>query len=120
MLANTITLNDGTSDHVYDLVSRQGMESLRRETGVSSSLNSGLTVKNTVDLGNASAQNRHLVQIARKEIDATTGAEYKGSVHCVISRDKNFTDAELALMIAQLCAFLGVSANITDILLGGN
>jgi len=120
MLANTITLNDGTSDHLYDLVSRKGMESIRRETGVSSTLGSSLVIKNTVDLNSPTAKNRHLVQLVKSELNATTGIFMPYSVHAVVTRDKGVSDANITLMVAQLAAFLGVSANLADVLLGGN
>lgn len=119
MLANSLTLNDGTADHVYDLVSREGMSSVRRELSTDSADGHALVIKNTIDLSNPSAKNRHLVQFNWNEVSAE-GDVYPASVHVVISRHKLVTDAEIEVKIAQLAAFLGVAANIDDILIGGN
>lgn len=120
MLSDTITLTDSSAtDHSYSLVSRQGMESMRRETGVSSAIGSVLTVKNTVDLNNPSARNRHLIQLATNEIDAVTGEKYPLSAHIVISRHKNVTDAYVLEKVSQLADFV-TAANVAEVLIGGN
>lgn len=121
MLSNEITLSDGTDSHTYDLVSRVGMNSIRRHTTDDSAKGRALIIKNTVDISPTStAQNRHLIQLMRSEINPTTSEKYALSVHVVIARDKDVDDALLKKEIAQLVAFLSVDANITDILLGGN
>lgn len=118
MLSNTITLNDGVADALYDLVSRQGMESVRRETGVSSNLASALIIKNTVDLNAPTAKNRHLIQLSG--LESVSDVLYPYSVHCVISRDKNVTDASIKLKLVELAAFISSSTNMDDVLIGGN
>lgn len=123
MLANTITLTNATpTDHIYDLVSREGMSSIRRDTTLESSLNSALVIKNTVDLGNVAARNRHLIQLSRNYEDAE-GVIHPYSVHLVISRAKAVPDADVELLVSEMKDFL-IEANsgvdVTDILRGGN
>lgn len=122
MLTNTITLSEdgGTTTADYDLVSREGMSSMRRETGVDSALGSALIIKNTVDINNPSAKNRHLIQLVGNEEDATTGELYPYSVHAVISRDKNVTDATIKKKCVELADFLDNSTDMDDVLVGGN
>lgn len=121
MLSNTITLtDDDTIAHPYDLVSRLGMDSIRREVGVSSDIGSSLLIKNTVDLNNPSAKNRHLIQLTWNEIDGTTGEIYPCSIHCVISRPKLSADATLLNKVSELRNFLSTTANMENILVGGN
>lgn len=121
MLSNTITLTDvAVADHPFDLVSREGMSSVRRETGVASNLASSLIIKNTVDLSSPTKQNRHLVQLTLNEIDGTTGEVYPCSVHIVIARHKMHSDASIKDMLAELASLITVDASVSDILLGGN
>lgn len=120
MLSDSITLSDGTNNHTYVLVSQAGMESLRRESGVVSRAGSTLKISNTIDLNNASAKNRHLIQMFWKDDDADGVASYEGSVHVVIARDKNVTDAKLKEKLYQLGVFIQNAANIDAILIGGN
>lgn len=119
MLDNELTLNDGTADHVYDLVSRSGMNSMRREDSVDSELASALIINNTVDL-NSLANNRHLVQFKLNEKDATTGELYSCVVHMVINRHKKFSDAGVLNLCARLKAYLTDVTLVTDNLVGGN
>lgn len=120
MLSNTITLaDDSATDHSYDLVSRSGMTSDRRETGVASSIGSVLSIKNTVVL-NDDSPNRHLIRFGWNEVDGTTGELYPCSVHAVITRHKLATDAALKERLHQLGVLLQTSATIDDILVGGN
>lgn len=122
MLDNTITLNDGVNNKTYDLVSRQGMESLRRETtsGVPSREGSTLKVSNTIDTNNLAAKNRHLIQLYWKDDDADGVPSYEGSVHVVVARHKNVTDAKLLSKLAQLADIIADSAQMGKILIGGN
>jgi len=119
MLSNTIILNDGVGDNTYDLVSRSGMSSVRREVGSASSEASALTIKNTIDLNAPETKNRHLVQISWNEI-GSEGQVYPASVHVVVSRHKMVSDAEIKSRCAEMAAFIGSSTNLTDILVGGN
>lgn len=120
MLDNTLVLNDGVGDNTYDLVSREGMSSVRREVGVSSKLGSALLIKNTVDLNSPTAKNRHLIQIVQNEEDGSTGELYPFSVHAVITRHKSVADATIKAVCKELAAFLSSSTNMDDVLLGGN
>lgn len=121
MLANTITLADAVpANHVFDLVSRLGMESIRRETGVVSAEERALTIKNTVPLNNPTAKNRHLVQFTGYEVDATSGELYPYSVHAVISRHKAVTDGTVLQKCFLLGTFLRDATIMDDILIGGN
>lgn len=120
MLANQITLNDGTDNHIFDLVSRSGMNSVRRETGVSSTLASVMEIKNDVDLNSATKHNRHLVRLAYNDVDAVTGDLYPVSVHLVVSRHKKADDATILKKITCLADFLAPTTDVTNVLLGGN
>lgn len=123
MLANTISLDDqAPSTFTFDLVSREGMESVRRETtaGVTSAEGSVLKISNTVDLSAPNNKNRHLVQLQWNDIDGTTGDLYPGSVHVVIARHKKVSDAVIQSKLEQLCDFLLDTSNVADLLRGGN
>lgn len=122
MLTDVVTLNDGTNDKTYALVSRVGMESVRRETtaGVPSREGSALKVSNTLDVSNLSAKNRHLIQLYWKDDDADGVPAYEGSVHIVIARHKNVTDAKLLNKLAQLADIISDSTQMNAVLLGGN
>jgi hypothetical protein len=122
MLSNTLTLNDGTTDHDYDLVSREGMNSIRRETGVDSHLASSLVIKNTVDLGNSAARNRHFVALQGFYEDTVDnpGILLPWSVHVVISRHKLVPDSLLLDRCVRLADFLDNASDVTDVLVGGN
>lgn len=122
MLDNIITLNDGTNDKTYELVSRQGMESIRRETtaAVPSREGSSMKVSNTIDTNNLAAKNRHLIQLFWKDDDADGVPSYEGSVHVVIARHKNVTDAKLLSKLAQLADMLSDAAAMGKVFLGGN
>lgn len=123
MLNNTITLQDSVpNSYTFDLVSRAGMTSIRRETtaGVSSSEGSVLKISNTVDLNAPNTKNRHLVQLSWTDYDATTNAPYQASVHVIVSRHKMVTDAKILAKLQQLADFFGTEANVTDLLRGGN
>lgn len=120
MLADSIVVNDGTNNHTFSLVSREGMNSMRREIGVSSELASMLQIKNTVDLNAPTKPNRHLISFSLSEKDATTGELYPISVHAVIARHKSASDSSVKTVVTLLSALLGVSATIDDVLIGGN
>lgn len=120
MLANQITLNDGTDNHVYDLVSRSGMTSVRRETGVSSTLGSVFEIKNDIDLAAPTKHNRHLVRLAYNDVDAVTGEVYPVSVHLVVSRHKKADDAKILKTVTCLGDFLAPTTDMTNVLIGGN
>lgn len=124
MLSNVIQLNNNDATPVtydYDLVSRQGMESRRRETttGVPSREGSTLRISNVVDLS-STAKNRHLVQLSWIDDDADGIAAYPASVHVVISRNKNVSDDKIKDKLEQLAFFLLQSSWIDDVLIGGN
>lgn len=130
MLSNIITLHDLAAVdpviHSYDLVSRLGMSSLRRETTVGSvsSDQSALTIKNTVDM-QSPKPNRHLIKLSRSfEVNATTGERQDVSVHVVITRGKSVSDDQVLLMCNQLASFMteesGSGSLILPVLLGGN
>lgn len=109
MLANEITVTDGTTPGVFDLISREGTNSIRRQTGVDSDVSGQLNIKNTVDLSSSSTKkNRHLApQFIGYEKDATTGEISTCTVHTVIVRDKAYSDEGVALLVAYNGSFLG-------------
>jgi hypothetical protein len=121
MLTDVITVNDGVVARAYTLVSRNGMDSTRRETtaGIVSSALSGLTVKHTLDDRNIAKPNRHLVAFTYTEYD-TAGKAQTCTAHCVITRAKGSTDAQVKKQIAMLAAFIAVGANQDQLLIGGN
>jgi hypothetical protein len=119
MLSNTIVLNDGVDDASYDLVSRSGMTSLRREVGVDSSEGSSLKIANTVDITAPETKNRHLVQLSWTDY-GTNGEPYPASVHVVVTRHKMVDDAKIKLKLVELADLISTSADVEDILLGGN
>jgi hypothetical protein len=120
MLSNDITTTAGAANATYGLVSRLGMSSIRREDGVPSREGSVLKISNTIDLGNPTAKNRHLVQFSWKDDNADGIASYEGTVHVVISRDKNVTDDKLKDKLLQLGELISTTAIVDDILIGGN
>jgi len=120
MLSNTLALTDGTTSRDYDLVSRLGMRSVRRDTSATSTEGSALIIDNTVDLNAPTKQNRHLVQFTWSEIDGTTGELYPCSVHMVIARHKKAPDADVLEKVALLADFCGTAANLENLLIGGN
>lgn len=120
MLSNTITVNDGTTDHSFDLVSREGMSSVRRETNTSSELGSVFNIKNTVDLSATSQPNRHLVQFQKSEKDATTGELYPVTVHMVVTRHKKASDAFVKEQVALCSNATALAGFMDDVLMGGN
>lgn len=121
MLANTITLADDVpANHNYDLVSRSGMNSDRRETGVASNVESVLSIKNTVVLGGKSDTNRHLIRFGWNEVDAVTGELYPCAVHAVITRHKMAPDAAIISKCEEMGNLLKDGTILDDILVGGN
>lgn len=121
MLTDTLTLNDGVADQTFTLVSRQGMESKRRNTtaGVTSANLASFVIKHTIDEKSKTKPNRHLVSYTFTEIDAN-GVESQSTVHCVITRAKKASDAQIQKEVAVLVDFLGTPANIAELLIGGN
>lgn len=121
MLNDVVTINDGVTARSYTLVSRIGMDSVRRETtaGVLSSALSGFVVKHTLDDKAKSKPNRHLVSITYTETD-TAGVLQTATVHTVITRAKGTTDTMVKKLVQMQSAFLGVSANVDQLLIGGN
>lgn len=121
MLTDQITLNDGVADRTFTLVSREGMDSIRRETtaGTPSSANSMFVVKHTIDSKNKSKPNRHLVSISYSETDAS-GNPLTATVHTVITRNKGCTDAMVGKLAEMQSKFFDTAANVTSLLIGGN
>jgi len=121
MLSDTISVNDGVAARTYNLVSRVGMESVRRETtaGVTSTNLSGITIKHTLDDKSPSKLNKHLVQFTYTEVDAQ-GVRQVCTAHMVITRAKAATDAQVKKQVAMLAAWAAVSANVDQLLIGGN
>jgi hypothetical protein len=121
MLTDVITLNDGVAPRAYTLVSRNGMDSVRRETtaGVSSASQSALTIKHTLDDKKLTKANRHLVSLSFTEYD-TAGIACTTTAHAVITRAKGATDAQVKKQAEMLAEFLGAPANVDQLLIGGN
>jgi hypothetical protein len=120
MLSDVLTLNDGTADHDYTLVSQNGMSSIRRDMAEDMDLNASVVISNDIDFNSPSKLNRSLVKLTFGEEDATTGDIYTGSVHAVITRHKKFSADSIHLMCAQLADFLTTTADVDQVLNGGN
>lgn len=116
MLNDQITISDGTNNHSYTRYYQAGLEARRSEDGTDAAKGSIMTVANTIDLSGKS-KNRHLIKLAKNQINDATLELYPASVHAVISRDPKFTDAELILMCKQLGNYL-LSADVAKILKG--
>jgi len=121
MLANPITLNDGTSDRTFAIVSQEGMNTVRSETtaGVSSTENSQVVFKHTRDPKAKTKPNRHLVAVSGTTVDAN-GVDRNSQVHFVITRDKLDTDAHVLELAAMAADILADPALVQLILNGGN
>lgn len=121
MLSDTLTLNNGAADQTFQLVSRVGMDSMRRNTtaGVTSSENFKFVVKNTIDDKKDSKPNRHLILVTATETDAN-GVKSTAQVHRVITRSKGFTDAGILKLVAIANDFDATPANVSATLIGGN
>lgn len=116
MLNDQITISDGTSNHSYTRYYQAGLEARRSEDGTTTAQGSIMTVANTID-ASGSSKNRHLIKLAKNQVNETTLETYPGSVHAVIARDPKFTDTELILMCKQLGNYL-LSADVAKILKG--
>lgn len=120
MIADSITLtNVAVADQIYDLISREGMNSVRRHTTASSALQKAVNIKHTLDLKAKTKPNRHLVAVTAATQDAD-GNDLAYSAHVVITRHKQATDADVTDAVAELVSFLSVPANIAQLLIGGN
>lgn len=122
MLSDTQSVNDGAVARSYALVSRENMNSARRETtaGTPSAAGSFLTVKHTLDVKATSKPNRHLVQFSYTEVNATTGEAMPITVHAVITRHKGASDAQVKKQTVMLANFLLAGTNIDNLMIGAN
>lgn len=121
MLSDAITLNDGAANRTYTLVSRLGMDSIRRETtaGVPSAANSTLTIKNTIDGKNAAKPNRHLISFTYTEYD-TAGKPCVSTAHTVLTRAKGSSDDCCVKLLEMLGALCADQVSMGKVLIGGN
>lgn len=109
MYADDLILADESATHQhFDLVSRTGMESVRRHTTAETGDNYILEIKNTID-ADPLKPNRHLVKVSKDFTDAVTGEKYPVSVHMVITRAKGALDADVIDMCFQLVSFNGTN-----------
>lgn len=120
----SISATIGTSEldateNTYSLVKKEGYESLRRELSKESDLNWKLEIKNTIDLNSPDKPNRHLVSVSRGVEDAITGEIQTVTVHAVITRHKNVTDAVCVDVAYELASVL-TTANFVDNVLQGD
>lgn len=121
MLTDAIVLNDGVVARTFTLVSREGMNSVRRETtaGTPSSAMSSLSIKHTIDEKNLTKPNRHLLAITFTTYDAA-GKACTSTAHAVITRAKGSADADVIKLVEMLGAFLADQAQMGQVLIGGN
>lgn len=121
MLADTLTLNDGTADQSFQLISREGMSSKRRNVtaGVPSTAMAALTIKHTIDEKSKTKPNRHLLQTNYTEVDAA-GIDRGIQVHVVITRDKKATDDQVLKCVAIVADAISDTAIVGQLLIGGN
>jgi len=117
MFDNVIVLSDGANKS-YDLISRTGMKSLRRELGVASNTASTLAIEHSIDLNNPSTKNRHLTKLSWNEV--IDGVVYPASVHVVISRHKMVSDTSIKSKLLQIADLINTEADQDKLLLGGN
>lgn len=120
MLSNTLTVTDGTTPVNFDLVSREGMKSIRREDGATSQTARTLSIQNTVDPFNQAAKNRHYAQLIWNEVNAETGVISNGACHTVITRDKLLTDASVIQNVAYLHNLFTIAGALESLMVGGN
>lgn len=121
MLADTISLNDGSTARTYNITSREGMDSIRVETtaGVTSAENSTLMIKHTLDRKAPNKPNRHLVALSKSYTDAA-GKVHTVTVHMVITRAKGAPDSLVLSLAEMLSVFATDPANINQLMIGGN
>lgn len=117
-LTSPIVLNDGTTDHSFTHISRDGMNSVYVEQGVDSGLASCLNIKHTLDR-QSEAKNRHLAQRSWNYTDPVTGKVESNQVHLIILRSKKESDATILEKVEELKSFL-TPANVAALLLGDN
>jgi hypothetical protein len=121
MLTDILTLNDGVAAQAYTLVSREGMNSVRRKTtaGTLSSAMAELVIKHTLDNKAKTKPNRHLMSVTESEQD-TAGNTQTATVHYVITRSKGVSDALVLKLAETLANALGDPAIVAQVLIGGN
>lgn len=121
MITDSITVNDGVADRTFALISRAGMDSVRVETtaGVSSSSQSRVLVRHTIDAKSKTKPNRHLVSFSFTEYDAA-GNPVTATAHVVITRQKANTDPVVLKLVEMLANFVGDPATAGALLIGSN
>jgi SRSO17 transposase len=114
----SITLNDGTDDHVFNDVASSGAnESAFRESSIESKYGHMLKIRQTVDLSKADQKNRHNVLLTRTEYNTEETEAREAAVSFSISRHKLFTDDEIVEMALMMADFI-TESNINSLLLG--
>lgn len=116
--SDTITLNDGSADHVFnEVASKNAQESAFRETGIDSKYGHALAIRQTIDLGKPDQKNRHNVLLSRTEYNVDESEARNASISLTISHHKLFSDAEVVEMALMLADFI-TEANVTKLLAG--
>lgn len=121
MIADVVNLNDGTTGRSFTLVSRLGMDSIRRETTAGSDpINQcAMTIKHTLDPRALNKPNRHLVSFTKTDYDAA-GKPLLTTVHAVITRSKSAPISTAFELTQMLAAFFGGTAEFDLLVIGGN
>lgn len=118
--SSDITINDGTSDHVYSQISLESSKSVRSDATKTLALPSLLTISHTVAGSGNMKRDRHLVRIDDVFEDdlSETGGTVTGSTYIVIDHPRRVvTEAQMTLQIEQIKSFL-TTANLTKIFNG--
>jgi hypothetical protein len=128
MLSNIINITPsanlftGTGGYTYDLVSREGMDSVRVQTSptTQSALAGKLIVKNT--MGKGKSPNRHLISFQALEPVTINGVDSNEmvTVNFSITRSKLASDDFVADTVAQAVGYLGNLEDLSQHLRGGN
>lgn len=121
MIGDIVNVNDGTAGREFTLVSRAGMDSIRRETTAGSSAvnQSTMTIKHTLDIRALNKPNRHLVSFSFTDYDAA-GKPLLTTVHAVVTRHKAAPESTAHELSQCVASFFGGTAEFTQLLLGGN
>lgn len=98
MFADTLTLKDlAGADRTFKLIVQDGSGTVRIDTATTAAEPCKMSIKHNVQGSGPSAVDRHLVQIARTALNATTGKAVTSIVNLTVSvpRDTAITAAEV-------------------------
>lgn len=106
-MSNQITVNDGTANVVYEVISQSNSETILRD--VASTLSSPRNLRISHTDGGANGTDRHLVQFLRTDDDAD-GMPVTGTVHVVIAAPRTgVSKADLEVELTKLTTLITAS-----------